>query len=366
MSLATRCSNCGTVFRVVQDQLLVSEGWVRCGRCREVFNAIENMFDLRKEPSEGSVESLPRKDADSDVGPTGAAESSDRRAEGDAPDSRAPDEAHAARGVSSRGFVHSRPAHVGREPWMGAESNEVVRTSLWPESQLQDAVRDASGAPKPKPRDGTQHDESAESLDADERAGLPSEAQVDHLLVSNARDTTFAPYEEPPDFLARAEKESRWQAPQVRFGLRVAAWVLGVALVLQLTMQHRDTLAARWPVTEGVLQAFCAPFGCQVDAPRRLQALKVENASFTESGTASLYRLQVTMRNVDAARVRTPALDLRLSGPRGETVSRRVITAAELGYNGHGLEGGQEVTLQATLRVLQPNVNGFDVTVFYP
>jgi ribosomal protein L11 methyltransferase len=31
--LATRCSACGTVFRVVQDQLRVSEGWVRCGRC---------------------------------------------------------------------------------------------------------------------------------------------------------------------------------------------------------------------------------------------------------------------------------------------------------------------------------------------
>ena len=33
MSLATRCTSCGTAFRVVQDQLKVSEGWVRCGRC---------------------------------------------------------------------------------------------------------------------------------------------------------------------------------------------------------------------------------------------------------------------------------------------------------------------------------------------
>ena len=46
MSLATRCTSCGTVFRVVQDQLKVSEGWVRCGRCNEVFNAIEGLFDL--------------------------------------------------------------------------------------------------------------------------------------------------------------------------------------------------------------------------------------------------------------------------------------------------------------------------------
>ena len=43
MSLATRCTACGTVFRVVQDQLKVSEGWVRCGRCNEVFNALEGL-----------------------------------------------------------------------------------------------------------------------------------------------------------------------------------------------------------------------------------------------------------------------------------------------------------------------------------
>ena len=29
MSMATRCTSCGTIFRVVQDQLKVSEGWVR-------------------------------------------------------------------------------------------------------------------------------------------------------------------------------------------------------------------------------------------------------------------------------------------------------------------------------------------------
>lgn len=48
MSLATRCAACGTAFRVVQDQLKVSEGWVRCGRCDAVFNALEGLFDLER------------------------------------------------------------------------------------------------------------------------------------------------------------------------------------------------------------------------------------------------------------------------------------------------------------------------------
>jgi predicted Zn finger-like uncharacterized protein len=49
MSLATRCIHCGTIFKIVEDQLKVSEGWVRCGRCNEVFNALPTLFDMESE-----------------------------------------------------------------------------------------------------------------------------------------------------------------------------------------------------------------------------------------------------------------------------------------------------------------------------
>src|SRR3982751_4619035 len=39
MSLITRCPACGTMFKVVADQLKVSQGWVRCGHCSEGFDA---------------------------------------------------------------------------------------------------------------------------------------------------------------------------------------------------------------------------------------------------------------------------------------------------------------------------------------
>lgn len=44
MSLNTRCPACDTVFKVVPDQLKVSSGWVRCGRCAEVFDAATHML----------------------------------------------------------------------------------------------------------------------------------------------------------------------------------------------------------------------------------------------------------------------------------------------------------------------------------
>lgn len=43
MSLITRCPACATMFKVVPDQLRVSEGWVRCGQCSEVFDAHANL-----------------------------------------------------------------------------------------------------------------------------------------------------------------------------------------------------------------------------------------------------------------------------------------------------------------------------------
>ncbi len=50
MTLATRCAACGTAFRVVEDQLKVSDGWVRCGSCNGVFNASEHLFSLPEAP----------------------------------------------------------------------------------------------------------------------------------------------------------------------------------------------------------------------------------------------------------------------------------------------------------------------------
>src|SRR5437764_6840424 len=45
MSLITSCPACGTMFRVVPDQLKISDGWVRCGHCSEVFDAAAHLSD---------------------------------------------------------------------------------------------------------------------------------------------------------------------------------------------------------------------------------------------------------------------------------------------------------------------------------
>lgn len=45
MSLVTRCPACTTTFKVVRDQLRISDGWVRCGRCSNVFDATLDLHE---------------------------------------------------------------------------------------------------------------------------------------------------------------------------------------------------------------------------------------------------------------------------------------------------------------------------------
>lgn len=43
MSLATRCPNCNTLFKVTSGQLQLHEGKVRCGQCQAIFSGIEHL-----------------------------------------------------------------------------------------------------------------------------------------------------------------------------------------------------------------------------------------------------------------------------------------------------------------------------------
>lgn len=53
MSMVTRCPECDTTFRVTPAHLRARDGYVRCGRCSQVFNALATLSALT-----GDVESV--------------------------------------------------------------------------------------------------------------------------------------------------------------------------------------------------------------------------------------------------------------------------------------------------------------------
>ena len=60
MSLVTRCSNCGTTFRVQAAQLSTRGGRVRCGKCNHVFDGLGQIVEDDEHNSAPSVGPSPQ------------------------------------------------------------------------------------------------------------------------------------------------------------------------------------------------------------------------------------------------------------------------------------------------------------------
>jgi predicted Zn finger-like uncharacterized protein len=347
MSLATRCSACSTVFRVQQDQLKASEGWVRCGRCGTVFSALEGLFDLEREGTSAPVplqhESVAPAPpaapsaATAHVPPSVAATGSyfamdDAEVE--------PDDAPATQAL----LVHDDPS---------LDPNVDAPVEPTDEHAVDEAAAAASF--------------SASAHDAiDDDAELLTELGGSHTL-GESRPVDTGPGSLVPSFVREAERAARWQRPVVRRLTIAVALALPILLAAQVALQHRNMVAARWPGSAEILRAICAPLDCSVQAPRLLNALAVESSGLTGVDGTALYRLQLTLRNQAAWPVAMPALDLTLTDSRGDIVTRRVLRAAELsGSAPEQLQPRSEWSVLATLDVSGRRVTGYTVDLFYP
>jgi predicted Zn finger-like uncharacterized protein len=348
MSLATRCSACSTVFRVQQDQLKASEGWVRCGRCGTVFSALEGLFDLERESNSGLMPLEP---------PPGAAPKPKP------PIAMAPPPADA----SSAGYFHddddADDASAADEAPLAptlVRADPPARADAPPADFAASSADQAAAAAA---FTATRHDER----DEDDDAALLTEHSGHHTTFDESAPLYTGPAPLAPSFVREAERAARWQRPVVRRLTVAAVLALPVLLAAQVALHHRDLVAARWPGSADLLAALCAPLNCSVRAPRSLDAVSVESSGLTRVEGAPLYKLQVAVRNRADWAVAMPALDLTLTDPRGEIVTRRVLRAADLGGGApDALAAGAEWSALATLDVGDRRVTGYTIDLFYP
>lgn len=325
MSMATRCPACGTVFRVVEDQLKVSEGWVRCGRCCEVFNAVEGLFDLEATVAvPASVQ-----DEGADATPIDAASPPAPGA------AAAPPPAHADEPESDLAAAAQRPAiaHTAAAAHVSAglapPSDPIESDAMpgpqaaVPDLELPDALATLQGA------------------DANERAPTP-------------------------EFVRRADREARWRHPAMRGALVLIALLLSISLAAQLAWHFRDDLAASWPRSRPWLALACEHMGCRIEAPRRIESLSVDASGLSRVANGALYQLSVVLHNRSAVAVRMPAIELALTDSRGRTTVRRVLYPSELGEDAAALPPRAEIALAATLDIGDRPVAGYTVELFYP
>lgn len=319
MSLATRCASCGTIFRVVQDQLRVSEGWVRCGRCQQVFNALENLFDLEREappPWQPPVQAAKSEPAATDWESTQHPDTQSGPVSGQPSDPA---------GLSTQPLLHTP-----------SRDEEDVEASGFEDARF-----------------------NVDLLDEETSAQMRPSPAVMQAAPPVTEDV-------PPEFLLKADRAARWQRPGVRAALAIAMLMLLLLFTGQVAVYARSQLAAQWPATRPVLETLCSTLGCRIEPLRRIESLAVDATGLTRLEATGTYKLSVVLHNRSPLPVMLPFIDLSLTDSQGQLVSRRALAPTEMGVHAESVAAGSDVSLQAVVSTGEKRIAGYTVEIFYP
>uniref|UniRef100_UPI0035B023B5 DUF3426 domain-containing protein n=1 Tax=Hylemonella sp. TaxID=2066020 RepID=UPI0035B023B5 len=315
MSLITRCPACRTMFKVVPDQLRISEGWVRCGQCEEIFDAQANLQQAVP-PAE------PAAAVSSFEGELAAALSSEA----------------AAVPVPDQSGELTPPPSERIEPRLDADAGDTI---LLPEGS-------AYGVDETRP------------LLADGEA-TPAAAPVEQARAEPAAAEL--------SFMRRSRQQSRWHRPLVRATLLVLCLLLVLGLALQLLVQERDLVAARHPELRPLVEEVCLLAGCEVRPLRQIDSVVIDSSAFSKV-KGDLYRLSLTLKNNAPVDLAMPAVELALTDTLDHALIRRVLLPEELGVQEGVIRAGGE-TQTTLLLTVKTNGNGervagYRLLAFYP
>lgn len=304
------------MFKVVPDQLRISEGWVRCGQCEEVFDAEAHLVNGRATHDESAP---PGKDLLQGVS---AGES----------DLLVPD--------LSVGLDDApRPPTEQHETEVRLLAEDRVSEADFP--QTLNEADDASLA------------EFRASAFADTR---PEEAQAD------ATDSAFLR-------AASTRRAPGWLAALGRALLIILVLCLGVLQVGQVLRQERNRIAAHEPELRPVLGDACKLLRCTLVPWQQMGSIVIDSSAFNKVRD-DLYRFNLTLRNTAHVEVATPAIELTLTDVMDQAVVRRVFTPEELGLSSEVLKAASENSTSLALRVSTQGdaerIAGYRVLAFYP
>lgn len=319
------------MFRVVPDQLKISEGWVRCGHCAEVFDASAHLSDesvLVTPPAPERVTLAPEE-------PTRPADLPTR------PAGLYPSEAPApAQGTSSRS---SDPSSFFGADSQSLEPSPLDTPFVFRTSEML-RERDSSVYP-PDP--------------AAREVQVPLPEPADDPEEAAMRDLSF---------VRQARRRAFWRRPMVRILLALFSVALAGLLVLQVAYHDRDRLALAQPALRPALQRMCEVLACSIGAPRQIEAIAIESSGFNRLRNDA-YRLTFTLRNSAGVQVAVPAMELTITDTQDQPLARRVITPAELATGSETIPAGGEWSRSLGVLIAAPpgaRVAGYRLLAFYP
>lgn len=368
MTLVTRCPACVTMFKVAPDQLKVADGWVRCGRCSEVFEASVLPYPdapaALDQPAAMPLPQTPETPSFSAFSQQGLAEpfvEATDRAPSLTPDfapslQEAPTPQDEAAPQAAAPADQAVPQEVMEvQPDVLPASFAAAMAALQEPERIEPTFSDADLVFKPdSPPLAEPVGVSANAPDAPPLAAEPLQPAEELSFMRDAQPTPF------------------WTPPRLRTALVLLCTLLLLALALQWTVRHKDGLAAQQPRLAPWLQALCRPLGCEVRLLRRIESVQIERANFKKSGTRA-YLLTFVLKNTAATAVEIPALEVTLTDSQRQVLVRRVLLPAQFGVTASTLQAHSEVAGVVALtlategdRVAALPVTGYRILAFYP
>lgn len=362
MSLITRCPACGTMFKVVADQLKVSQGWVRCGHCTEVFDASAHLL-----PNDAAA-LVP-----SDV-------TFDDKLAPEQPASPDPD----AAGSPSESLPEPAADVIAPTPEQGspvAERWPLMAALVGQDDERADALTQARW--KQVRSDYPYFEPPSEEVEVrvDRLPGRPELVHTASVDVSGeglpqaaacmSVDADPAPIDmadeeihEDVSFVRDARRKAFWKRPWVRVSLGMMSFLLLGALVLQWIVHEKDTVAARQPQLAPLLQALCVPLACEVRLPRLIGSVVVDSSSFNKL-EPDVYRLSFSLKNTGAIPLAMPSLEITLTDTQDRALVRRVLAPAQHG-GGTGALAAQSAQTGSFVMTVSDDVQVESATAFPP
>lgn len=390
---------------MVADQLRISDGWVRCGRCQEVFDATQALQEVVPPATpvpQGKVA-------------TEAAPSAQQPAE--MPASAAPEASYPSLSevhAKLRQAVEPEPAPAPA-PAPAAQGYELpvppdAADDIWLDAPVQDAPiaqRMPGRAPHAalEPREPRLEPEVPQPVVQSERevfsgAALPGEEaqamdwadawqagkqgavseSADETPVVEAReaeqqapeaqqtgdelDAGDAPI---PSFVKQAQRKAWWNKPAVRFVMGMLLIFLPLSLALQVAVQERNTLVAWKPQWRPAFESMCLLLRCELAPRRDIASVVLTGSSFHQEAQAHRYQLGLSIQNQGALAVATPAVELTLTDTQDQVLVRKVFTPQEIGAPEElAARSEWNGTLPLQTQGLNLPVSGYRVMAFYP
>ncbi len=376
MRQVTQCPACSTQFRVVDDQLKISDGWVRCGRCGEVFDARLALVapvlapaltaDVAVEVAANVAVDAPPQVADTLTAPaellslTISPVAPDGHPAPALPEALEPFEVPPPSGSTPP----QPPPSLGVVVDIVVDEGNVFEQATPPEPLKPELDLGAAPEIEPEPESGPGPESGPEPVAL---APLAADSAAANVPGVPAPPPGNGPTPEV-SFVRSARRQAFWGRPGVRAGLWGVATLCFSALLGQVLWHERERVAAAVPGARPWLAQACQLLGHELGHWRQIDAVRLEDTAFvrTHQGT---YRLEVGLHNTAHLPVAMPALELSLTNARDEVVLRRAVLPTDWANPVEVLPPQAGVALHVLLSVANPDAwrtSGYRVLVFYP